>query len=344
MPWWETVVDAIPVVGTGYRAVRAVAAELAGDHETAKQQWAEAGMNLAGDALGLVTGGAGKVASTAAETAAKVAIETATKEGAKAISKKALKEAAKQGTKAAIRSARKQLTKKAMKEYAKKYVKKKVKKALKDGVKGAAEAYLKDGVKGAAEAYEDEEGSIQEEMHRFSGHWKGFYRQWGSNHDVECMLIVDHDGNMAGRGSDISSYTVSGKMEPDGTFTFTKQYEGPKHFHVVIYSGSVEWQDQPVLQGKWKISSDGQTDCFVLIADDIGLEASVISLTCCSAEDVLAMDEQEKREEIIDALSEITIDISRDELASFSDQKLISIAQTFTIQEFDEEDATKTEN
>ena len=50
------------------------------------------------------------------------------------------------------------------------------------------------------------------------------------------------------------------------------------------------------------------------------------------------MDDEKKREEIIDALSEIVIDISRDELASFSDQELISIAQTFTIQEEDEDD------
>ena len=329
MSWWETVVDCVPVVGTGYRSVRAVAAHLTGDHEAAQEQWAEAGMNLAGDAIGLVTGGAGKVAATAAKAAAKVVVKTAAKEGVKALSKVALKDAAKQGTTAATRAERKQLTKKAMKKHAKKYVKKKVKKALKDGIKEAAEAY---------EDEEDEEGSILEEMHHFSGHWKGFYRQWGSNHDVECMLIIDHDGNMAGRGSDISSYTVSGRMEADGTFTFTKQYEGPKCFHVVIYSGSVEWKDQPVLQGKWNIPSDGQTDCFALIADDIGLEASVISLTCCGAEDVLDMDDEEKREEIIDALSEIVIDISRDELASFSDQELISIAQTFTIQEEDEDD------
>ena len=40
----------------------------------AEHQCAEAGMNAAGDALGLVTGGAGKVATTAAKLGGKAAI------------------------------------------------------------------------------------------------------------------------------------------------------------------------------------------------------------------------------------------------------------------------------
>ena len=322
--WWETALDAIPVVGTGYRTVRAIAAHASGDHEEAQQQWAEAGMNLAGDALGLVTGGAGKVASTAAKAGAKTAFKVATKQGVQALSKETLKQAAKQGGKAATRAARKQLTKKSMKKYAKKYVKKKVKKAVKKGLKEAME--------------ESEEISILEEMHRFSGHWKGFYRQYGSNHNVECMLIIDHDGNMAGRGSDISSYTVSGKIEPDGSFNFNKQYQGPTSFHLVVYSGSIEWRDQPVLQGRWEIPSDGQVDCFLLIADDVGLEAAAISLCCYRADEVLHMNKQQKRDEIVDALSEIALDMSRDELASLSDQELINIAQALTLEEDYEDD------
>ena len=106
--WWETALDAIRVVGTGYRTVRAIAAHASGDHEEAQQQWAEAGMNLAGDALGLVTGGAGKVASTAAKAGAKTAFKVATKQGVQALSKETLKQAAKQGGKAATRAARKQ--------------------------------------------------------------------------------------------------------------------------------------------------------------------------------------------------------------------------------------------
>ena len=115
MSWFENVLDAVPVVGTGYRSARAVAAHMTGDHETASQQWAEAGMNLAGDAAGLVTGGAGKVAATAAKAAVK------------------------HGAKAAIRAAGRQLTMKAMKKHAKRYVKKQIRKALKDGMREARE-------------------------------------------------------------------------------------------------------------------------------------------------------------------------------------------------------------
>jgi len=168
-------------------------------------------------------------------------------------------------------------------------------------------------------------------MHRFSGHWKGYYRQWGSNHDMQCLLIVDHDGNMAGRGSDISLYTVAGKIEPDGTFSFFKQFQGPTSFHQVIYSGAVEWRDHPVLRGEWEIPSDGQVDRFLLTPSNIGLEAAIISLSCRSAQEVLCMDHQQKRREIIDALSEIDLDVSSSELASLSDQELVKVAQDLTV-------------
>ena len=56
MSWFENIVDAVPVVGTAYRAGSAITAHISGDHEQAQKQWGEAGMNLAGDALGLVTG------------------------------------------------------------------------------------------------------------------------------------------------------------------------------------------------------------------------------------------------------------------------------------------------
>ena len=320
MSWWESVIDAVPVVGTGYRTVKAVAAHVSGDHEEAKKQWADAGMNLAGDALGLVTGGAGKIASTAAKVGAKTALQVATKEGVKTVTKQTLKEAAKEGGKAAARAARKQLTKKGMKRYAKKYVKKKGKKAIKKGLKEAALG---------------EEVFILEELHRFSGSWKGFYRQHGTNHEVQCKLIIDLEGNMAGSGNDISRYTVSGKIDSDGKFIFNKHYEGPTCHHVVVYSGSVEWRDQPILQGKWTIPSGGQSDDFVIIAEDLGLEASVISLCCYSSEDVMAMDHHQKRREVIDALSEIVVDMTTDELNSLGDQELINIAGALTIDEDD---------
>ena len=335
--WWETAIDAIPVVGTGYRTVNAVSAHISGNHDEAQKQWAEAGMNLAGDALGLVTGGAGKVATTAARAGAKTALKVATKQGVKAMTKQTLKQAAKQGSKAATRAARKQLTKKAMKKYAEKYVKKKAKRAIKKGIRDAMR-----GSKEEEPEYKEGELCIIEEMHRFSGHWKGFYRQYGTDHDVQFMLIIDQDGNMAGRGSDISRYIISGRIESDGTFMFHKQYEGPTYNHLVDFSGSVEWHDKPILQGRWTIPSDGQTDDFVIIADEIGMEASVISLCCNSAEEVLGMDYQQKRREIIGALSEIVLDMDVNELASLSDEELVNIAETLTLDELyedsDEED------
>ena len=127
MSWFGTVLDAVPVVGTVYRAGNAVAAHVTGDHEEANRQWAEAGMNAAGDALGLVTGGAGKVATTAAKVGAKAAVKTAMKQG--------VKHAVKAGGRAAMKSASKQLTRSAMKSYAKRYFKRKIKRAVKEAIK-----------------------------------------------------------------------------------------------------------------------------------------------------------------------------------------------------------------
>ena len=60
---------------------------------------------------------------------------------------------------------------------------------------------------------------------------KGTY----SRHATECMLVIDLDGNMAGKGTDeVSDYTVSGLIESDGTFKFDKQYVGPTSHHLVI--------------------------------------------------------------------------------------------------------------
>ena len=58
---WKINVDSIAGVGTVYRTSKAVSAHVSGDHDEAKRQWTEAGINLAGDALGMVTGGAGKI-------------------------------------------------------------------------------------------------------------------------------------------------------------------------------------------------------------------------------------------------------------------------------------------
>ena len=143
---------------------------------------------------------------------------------------------------------------------------------------------------------------------------------------MPCTLIIDRDDNIAGRGEDISRFSISGRIEPDGTFKFTKQYEGPTRHHMVFYSGSVEWTDQPVLRGKWNFGGffGGGGDEFMLTVDNVGLEASVISLCCNSAKEVLDMDHNQIRRKVIDALSE---KVSEDELVHLSDKELIKIAE-----------------
>ena len=337
MPWWEGVLDAIPVVGTAYRTVNAVAAHVVGDHERAKEQWAEAGMNLAGDALGLVTGGAGKVASVAAKNA----IKFAAKEGMKSVSKKVVRDAAKQGGKAAVRMAKKQTTKKELKKQTKKYVKKKVKEAIKEGIENYSDE--------AAESSEDEEDVSDyeldpDELYRFSGHWRGFYRQFGNDYNVEFVLIIDHSGNMAGKGSDtVSNYVIEGSICDNGSFQFRKQYKGPSATHCVVYTGRTEWRSKPVLSGKWSIPP-GQKDSFVLIPTEIGLEAAVISLTCSSAEEVLCMSHKKMRMEIIEALDEILDDTTVDELMDLSDELLVQLAEAVSEMEDYEEYSSDDEN
>ena len=74
-------------------------------------------MNAAGDALGLLTGGAGKVATSAIRVGGKAAFKIVVRQGVKA--------AVKAGGRAAMKAPRKQLTRAAMQAYAKKYFKKK---------------------------------------------------------------------------------------------------------------------------------------------------------------------------------------------------------------------------
>ena len=130
----ENVLDFIPIVGTVYRSGKAIANHAMGDHEEAQKQWVEAGMNAAGDALGLVTGGTGKVAANAARVGVKVAGKVVLKEG--------VKQGVKLAGRAAARAVRKQLTKAAMKAYAKKYFKKKIKKAVKKAIKEEMDKYF----------------------------------------------------------------------------------------------------------------------------------------------------------------------------------------------------------
>lgn len=73
MGWGWFAVDCIPFVGGIARTVQSGIKLVQGDVEGAKEAIKNAGMNFAGDALGVVTGGAGKVAAVAGRTALKVA-------------------------------------------------------------------------------------------------------------------------------------------------------------------------------------------------------------------------------------------------------------------------------
>ena len=239
-------------------------------------------------------------------------VQISTKQGVRDVAKKTLAQAAKEGHKAAMRAARKQTPKK---KYAKKYVVKT------QGKKSTKEASVS----------EEHESYILEKMHRFSGQWTGYYKQGGRKQVMACTLIVDQDENIAGYGNDISHFSISGKIEPDGMFSFSKQYKGPTQYHVVAYSGSVEWRDQPVLRGRWKIGHFG--DEFMLTVDNVGLEASVISLCCSSANEVMDMDHHHKQREVIDALSEIVLDMTEGEFINLSDKELIDVTEALITDE-----------
>ena len=141
---------------------------------------------------------------------------------------------------------------------------------------------------------------MAEDLSRFSGQWKGYHKVNGKKQEMAYMLIVDQNGSIAGRGEDISQFSISGKVESDGTFRFTKQYKQPTQHRTVIYSGSVKWTDQPILHGKWNTGQTG--DEFLLAVDSVGLEAFVISLCGSSAKEVLDMDHNQKRRKVIDEL------------------------------------------
>ena len=102
--------------------------------------------------------------------------------------------------------------------------------------------------------------SPERSLQQFNGEWKGYYEQYGSKHEMTCSLTFSQDGTISGQGSDdIGKFTISGKIEPNDSFAFTKQYVGK---HSVAYSGSVQWGDLPSLQGQWHLG--GQSDGFML--------------------------------------------------------------------------------
>jgi len=49
-------------------------------------------------------------------------------------------------------------------------------------------------------------------------------------------MQIGLDGAISGKGSDdVGSFSISGTMNPDATFTFNKAYEGA---HTVVYEGT----------------------------------------------------------------------------------------------------------
>mmetsp|Transcript_72331 Transcript_72331/g.207520 ORF Transcript_72331/g.207520 Transcript_72331/m.207520 type:complete len:379 (-) Transcript_72331:183-1319(-) len=136
---WDFI-DMVPVVGGAARVVQSGVLLAQGDTEGSKDAIANAGLNFAGDALGLVTGGAGKVAVVAAKTGAKVV--------AKVVVKAAAKAAVKVGFKAASNNVTtmKQFAKKCFKETIRSESAKAMKELLSE-TKDAAIDVVRDAVK-----------------------------------------------------------------------------------------------------------------------------------------------------------------------------------------------------
>jgi len=152
-----TVTDFVPIIGTGVRATAATGSHAMGDHQYARSQWGEAAMNAAGDAVGMVTGGTGKVAMAGAKTAVKV--------GVKVTAKKAVNEVAKQGVKQATKQATKNVAKKVAAEVKKDFEKTFSKKLLqeiakKTASKGATKAVTSTSLAGACKLFVDKEMSV----------------------------------------------------------------------------------------------------------------------------------------------------------------------------------------
>lgn len=104
---WD-VVDFIPVVGTVARLGESAVLAVQGKGDEALDALSDAGMNVAGDALGLVTGGAGKLVVAGGRTVAKVAVKgarTATKVAEGGVARAGVKATEKQAMSAARKAA-----------------------------------------------------------------------------------------------------------------------------------------------------------------------------------------------------------------------------------------------
>ena len=100
------------------------------------------------------------------------------------------------------------------------------------------------------------------DLPNFTGEWKGYYEQFGNAHAMVLSFTFDAAGTISGEGTDtIGQYTITGKVESDSSFQFTKQYVGA---HSVEYKGTVQYAygELPALSGKWTLGS--QSDGFLL--------------------------------------------------------------------------------
>ena len=100
------------------------------------------------------------------------------------------------------------------------------------------------------------------DLPNFTGEWKGYYEQFSNAHAMVLSFTFDAAGTISGEGTDtIGQYTITGKVEPDSSFQFTKQYAGA---HSVEYKGTVQYAygELPAMSGKWTLGS--QSDSFLL--------------------------------------------------------------------------------
>ena len=107
MSWLFNVIDFIPVVGTVSRLTQASVLAITGQGDEALDALKSAGLNLAGDAVGLLTAGVGKAAFAGTRAAVKITQAAATQAGKTAL-RAAEKAAMQAAEKAAVSEAGKQ--------------------------------------------------------------------------------------------------------------------------------------------------------------------------------------------------------------------------------------------
>lgn len=94
---------------------------------------------------------------------------------------------------------------------------------------------------------------FEQHPHFPSGEWEGFYLQYGTKHEMTCMLDFK-EGKVTGSGSDvIGAFNWRGNYDAqEGTCQLVKIYLGQ---HNVYYKGYV---DENGYWGNWEIYSKGE--------------------------------------------------------------------------------------